>query len=208
MMRHFAGGHLAGHQETEHVLGRHTVPGHARRLPESETAVEGWISDQDTPAGSPGTQRVETGFDERASDPLALASWPDRHRPEQKPARRGAADICGRECDMTHHLAVRLSDQRHLQSGGGPQRLHDEMLRLLTVGVTLESGDIDLTDAIEITIGLSANDHADPFRLRTFSSWSSVGMPVLPIWEILSPADQAAVAKHSAGDRPVATAQA
>ena len=43
---------------------------------------------------------------------------------------------------------------------------------------------------------------------RASCSWSSVGMPVLPSRETLSAADQAAVAKHSAGERPFASAQA
>jgi hypothetical protein len=36
------------------------------------------------------------------------------------------------------------------------------MLCLLTVGVTLEGDDVDLADAIEIPIGLWANNHANP----------------------------------------------
>jgi hypothetical protein len=35
------------------------------------------------------------------------------------------------------------------------------MFGLLTVGMTLESDDIDLADAIEIPIGLWANNHAN-----------------------------------------------
>ena len=161
MWHHLAGGHLAGHQEAEHALVRRTMPGYARILPESETAVEGWISDQNTPAGSPRAQRIKTGFDQRASYPLALAGWLDRHRPEQKPARRRTADIRRREGDMAHYLAVRLSDERQLQGVGHPQCLHNEMFCLLTVGVTLEGDDVDLADAVEIPIGLWANNHAD-----------------------------------------------
>jgi len=162
MMYHLAGGHLTGHQEAEHVLVWHAVPGYARILPESETAVESWISDQNAPAGSPRAQRIKTGFDQRASDALALAGRLDRHRPEQKPARRRAADICGRECDMAHYLAVRLSDEGQLQGVGCPQCLHDEMFSLLTVGVTLESDDVDLADPSEIPIGLWVKNHGLP----------------------------------------------
>ena len=161
MMHHVAGGHLSRHQEAEHILVWNTVPGHARILPESEASVEGWIPDQNTPAGSPRAQRVKTGFDQRASDPLALPSRQDRHRPEQEPARRGAADSCRREGDMAHDVAVRFSDERQLQGVGRPQCLHDEVLCLLTVGVTLEGDDVDLADAIDISIGLWANDHAN-----------------------------------------------
>ncbi len=53
MKQHFAGGHLTGHQEAGHVLVWHTVPSYVRILSESETAVEGWISNQNTLAGSP-----------------------------------------------------------------------------------------------------------------------------------------------------------
>ena len=56
MMRHLAGRHLTGHQEAEHVIGRHARADYARILPESNTAVEDWISHQNTPACPPRAQ--------------------------------------------------------------------------------------------------------------------------------------------------------
>ena len=61
---------------------------------------------------------------------------------------------------MAHYLTAGLSDERELQGVGRPQCIHDEVFRLLTVGVTLERDDVDLADAIEIPVGLWAYDHA------------------------------------------------
>jgi hypothetical protein len=78
-MHHLASGHLTGHQAAEHVLVWHTVPGYARILPESEAAVEGWITDQNTPAGSPKAQCIKTGLGRLGHEPVENETMRQEH---------------------------------------------------------------------------------------------------------------------------------
>jgi hypothetical protein len=57
------------------------------------------------------------------------------------------------------HHAVEFGDQRQCQSACSPERIDDQMLRLLAERVVPERRHDDVPNGLEVALGLSADDH-------------------------------------------------
>jgi hypothetical protein len=60
---------------------------------------------------------------------------------------------------VPHDLAVELGDQRQCQSACGPERIDDQMLRLLAERVVLERSQVDVSECVVVALGLWADSH-------------------------------------------------
>jgi hypothetical protein len=131
----------------------------AGALLETETAIVGWVANQDATFSAHLTDNLQALGDQGFANAALLERRRDGDGTERQPLAVFAANLDRRKRNVADYLSVSFGDQPKSQGSGGPEAFDNQVFRLVAEGVVCKRSNQDVSDGFVIGSGFGADEH-------------------------------------------------